>query len=177
MVHVGKGFDILKVEANVSLDLLVFKRFREDFIKIVLGTATNKLFDINSIKPEHKKIFTTQKDIVISTLNEAQKKGAYIRNDYKELINLAYLYLGENDKYKIHKPGTMHWARWLMKLLHSIKIVILKNNLLACTLRKGQLKLLKRFFFVFCYVPLWFTCPIGTTFAQNDIAFYKIVCT
>ena len=55
MVHVGKGFDILKVEANVSLDLLVFKRFREDFIKIVLGTATNKLFDINSIKPEHKK--------------------------------------------------------------------------------------------------------------------------
>ena len=115
MVHVGKGFDILKVEANVSLDLLVFKRFREDFIKIVLGTATNKLFDINSIKPEHKKIFTTQKDIVISTLNEAQKKGAYIRNDYKELINLAYLYLGENDKYKIHKSGTMHWARWLMK--------------------------------------------------------------
>ena len=53
MVHVGKGFDILKVEANVSLDLLVFKRFSEDFSKIVLGTATNKLFDINSIKPEH----------------------------------------------------------------------------------------------------------------------------
>ena len=60
------------------------KRFREYFNKIVLGTVTKKLFDINSIKPEHQKIFTTQKDIVISTLNEAQKKGAYIRNDYKE---------------------------------------------------------------------------------------------
>ena len=42
MVHVRKGFDILKVEANVSLDLLVFKSFREDFSNIV-------------IKPEHKK--------------------------------------------------------------------------------------------------------------------------
>ena len=31
-------------------------------------------------------------------------------------------------------------------------------------------------FFVFCYVPWWFTCPIGTAAAQNDIAFYKIVC-
>ena len=105
-----------------------------------------------------------------------RKKIANIRNDYKVLIHLVYLYLGENDKYKIHKPGTMHLARWLMKLLHSIKIVILKNNLLACTLRKGQLKLINRFFFVFCYVPWWFTCPIGTAAARNDISFYKIVC-
>ena len=55
-----------------------FKRFRDDFSRIVLGTAPKKLFDINSSKPEHQKVFTTQKDIVISTLKEAQKKGAYI---------------------------------------------------------------------------------------------------
>ena len=65
-----------------------------------------------------------------------------------------------------------------MRLLHSIKIVIFKNNLLACTLRKDHLKLLNKFviFFVFCYIPWWFTCPIGTAAAQNDIAFYNIVC-
>ena len=177
-IHVGKAFDILKVEVNASPDVLVFKRFREDFNKIALGTALKKLFDINSIKPEHQKFFTTQKDIVISTLKEAQKKGAYLRSDYKELIYLVYFYLGEIDKYEIHKPGATHRARWLMKLLHSIKIVILENNLLASTLRKGQLKLINRFvlFFVFCYVPWWFTCPIGTAAARNDIAFYKIVC-
>ena len=64
----------MKVEVNVSTDVLVFKRFREDFSKISHGTALRKLFDINSIKPEHQKFFTTQKDIVISTLKEAQKK-------------------------------------------------------------------------------------------------------
>ena len=48
-VHVGKVFDIVKVKVNVSPDLLVFKRFREYFSKIALGTATKKLFDINSI--------------------------------------------------------------------------------------------------------------------------------
>ena len=48
-VHVGKAFDILKVEVNVSPDLLVFKSFRENFSKITLGTVTKKLFDINNI--------------------------------------------------------------------------------------------------------------------------------
>ena len=75
-VHVGKVYDILKVEVNVSTDVLVFKRFREDFSKIAHGTALRKLFDINSIKPEHQKFFTTQNDIVISTLKKAQKKRA-----------------------------------------------------------------------------------------------------
>ena len=40
----GKAFDILKVEVNVSPDLLVFKRFRENFSKISLGTVPKKLF-------------------------------------------------------------------------------------------------------------------------------------
>ena len=38
----GKTFDILKVEVNVSPDLLVFKRFREDLSKIALRTVLNK---------------------------------------------------------------------------------------------------------------------------------------
>ena len=75
-IHVGKAFDILEVEVNASPDLMVFKRFREDFSQILLGTAPQKLFDINSIKPEHQKFFTTQKVIVIPTLKKAQKKRA-----------------------------------------------------------------------------------------------------
>ena len=57
--------------------MLVFKRFREDFSKIAHETAPRKLFDINIIKPEHQKFFTTQKDIVISTLKEAQKRSLH----------------------------------------------------------------------------------------------------
>ena len=34
----------MKGEVNVSPDLLVFKRFRENFSKIALGTVPNKLF-------------------------------------------------------------------------------------------------------------------------------------
>ena len=89
---------------------MFLKGLGKTFSKIALGTVPNKLFG-NSIKPEHQKFFPTQKDIVITTLKEAQKNGAWIRNYYKEWINLVYLYLGENDKYEIHKPGATHWAR------------------------------------------------------------------
>ena len=176
-VHVGRAFDILKVEVSVSPEILIFNRFKIDFSKIDHWKSPYSLFDIDNIKPENQKFYTTQKDIVISTLKEVQRKGAYLRNDYEELINLVYLYLGENDKYTIHKPGATHKARWLMKILHSIKIVILQNNLPSSTLRKGQLELIHRFvlFIVFCYVPWWFTCPIGTAAARNDLAFYNIL--
>ena len=90
---------------------MFFKGFRVIFSKIAIGTIPKILFDINSIKPEHQKCFPTQKDIVITTLKEAQKKGAWIRNYYEEWINLVYLYLGENYKYEIHKPGATDWAR------------------------------------------------------------------
>ena len=36
-VHVGKEFDILKVEVKLSPDLLVFKRFRTFSAKLYLG--------------------------------------------------------------------------------------------------------------------------------------------
>ena len=64
-----------------------------------------------------------------------------------------------------------------MKILHSIKIVILQNNLPASTLKSGQLKLIHRFvlFILLCYVPWWFTCPIGAAAVRKDFAFYNIV--
>ena len=43
-VHVGKAFDNLKVEVNVSPDLFVFKWFRENFSKIALWPVPKKLF-------------------------------------------------------------------------------------------------------------------------------------
>ena len=38
-VHVGKKFDILKVEVKLSPDLLVFKRFRKFSAKLYLGQS------------------------------------------------------------------------------------------------------------------------------------------
>ena len=87
------------------------------------------------------------------------------------------MYLGENADYEIHKPGATHKARWLMKLLHTLKIVILEKSLpdMIFGRNKRMIVQIKRFtvFFVFCYVPWWFTCPLATSAARNDILFYQ----
>ena len=43
-VHVGKEFDMFKVEVNVSTDLLVFKRFRKFSAKFYLGQSQKIYF-------------------------------------------------------------------------------------------------------------------------------------
>ena len=42
--HVGKEFDILKVEVKLSPDLLVFKRFRKFSAKLYLGQSQRNYF-------------------------------------------------------------------------------------------------------------------------------------
>ena len=43
-VHVGKEFDILKVEVRLSPDLLVFKRSRKFSAKLYLGQSQRNYF-------------------------------------------------------------------------------------------------------------------------------------
>lgn len=179
-IHIGHAWDILGVEVSSGPEISIFNRFKNNFHHIPLEMATLQLFDIDSIPSEHKEFFSSQTKVVVSTLNYVKDKGVYLRGDYQELLNLVLMYLGETPASKsiIHKPGATHKARWLMKLLHSLKIVILEDSLPTDILRRGQIEKVQRFvkFFVFCYVPWWFTCPIGTSAARNDLQFYNIVC-
>ena len=179
-VHISKAWDILNVETSSGPEIGIFNRFKNNFNLIPLATSKKQLFDINSVESKHKVFFSDQRLFVISTLKEVQKKGAYKRDDYKELINLVLMYLGENENYEIHKPGATHKARWLMKLLHTLKIVMLEKSLpnMIFGRSKRMSVQIKRFvlFLVFCYVPWWFTCPIATSAARNDILFYQTMC-
>ena len=73
------------------------------------------------------------------------------------------------------KPGALHKARWMAKILYSIKIVLLQRQI--ATLPRGtittpaQLKKIVRFvqFIVFCYVPWWLTAPSPAAAPANDI--------
>ena len=77
---------------------------------------------------------------------------------------------------RFYRPGAMHKARWMAKLLYAIKMVLLgsiiqrdlpKGQIFA----RGQLVKLKRFvlFTVFYYVPWWLTSPISSSAPKNDL--------
>ena len=102
------------------------------------------------------------------------------RGDYKELIFLTLLYLRyEYTKFtKFQKPGAYHKARWMAKLLYSIKMTLLKKQILDMKISTiTQMKKIDRFseFIVYCYVPWWITATITTAAPINDLKLMKIL--
>ena len=95
----------------------------------------------------------------------------FVRGDYKELVELSLLYLGDTSvPFKsFKKPGALHKARWMFKILYSIKIVLLSQNITkavgvnVCT-NNTQFNKLQNFvnFVVYVYAPWWPQCPIAT---------------
>ena len=111
----------------------------------------------------------------IVDLCRSMLRGKFIRCDYKELAELTVLYLTgdlQDGDFKFKRPGALHRARWMSKLLYSIKMVILSeeirkqsNNKSKRVFQKGQLKKIQDFvkFSIFNYVPWWW-------FASSKVA-------
>lgn len=105
----------------------------------------------------------------------------WLRGDYKELVQLVILYLdgasqADEDPVKFLRPGAVHKARFMGKLLYAYKLVLLASKISA-DLPKGsvfcanQLPRLERFvkFVTFCYVPWWLTCSLACDAPVNDL--------
>ena len=111
-------------------------------------------------------------------------KKKHPRDDYKELIELSLTYLGRPPaNFKLRKPGAVHTARWMGKLIYSIKIVLLMNqideNASINIFRRGnkQQKSLVGFvdFLVSCYMSWWINAASVASAPQNDIDFFNNV--
>ena len=93
---------------------------------------------------------------------------------------LCYLYLQDRDTItdfkKFYHPGALHKARWIAKIIYSIKMVLLGTSInrdlpKGFVFARSQLPKLKRFvqFVVFCYVPWWLTCLIPSAAPSHDL--------
>ena len=84
------------------------------------------------------------------------------RDDYKELLQLALLFLGEPltvaDVY-IHAPGAFHRARWMAKIIYCFKIFLFRAQF---HLSLRELSDLREFniFIMKIYLKTWYcgTC-------------------
>ncbi|XP_065660517.1 uncharacterized protein LOC136084475 [Hydra vulgaris] len=50
------------------------------------------------------------------------------RDDYKELLQLYYVFLGSEGTFSFCAPGAMHHTRWMAKAIYSIKIFLVKDQ-------------------------------------------------
>jgi len=169
-VHV---FNALKIETSKSSEISLFKRFQKhwDHISYAKGESLAKT-DSPVYNDEAKQLLSSWKS---NALNTIQTSISYSREDYKELSQLCQAVLNNNDPGRLRQGG-MHKARWMSKIIYSIKICLLKEQISA--LSRGTLttqhqeEKLKEFV-VYIYCDWWLRCQSATDAPWLDLCLYK----
>jgi hypothetical protein len=166
----------IMLEAVVSLslsvssgpDIQIFKRFKANWLKLDKQT-----YQTAADCPVTVLITDNIKEDIIrfamKQLDECQP-----RDDYKELLELSIIFLGGTPKSGVNfkKPGAHHRARWMAKVIYSMKIWMFKSQF---KLTKSEEKGLRDIscFAVEVYLKSWFTAPAATSAPRMDLQLLK----
>ncbi|XP_057336479.1 uncharacterized protein LOC130675041 [Microplitis mediator] len=107
----------------------IFNRFRNNWSMI---DTTN--YEIGIEDEAIKNILFEKKDEILIFI-EDQFENRHPRDDYREFLELSYIFLGGIPKsgVKFKAPGAMHHARWLSKALYCLKIFMFKKQFFVKT--------------------------------------------
>lgn len=183
--HIGEVilshvFNDLKIEVSKSPDILLFQRFRKNFDMIPHSGQISDLsiMKMGEFNVEQKAILY---DLKKEAINVLKSKIDWTRDDYREFVELSLLFLNEfnGTNIKFQRPGALHKARWMAKLLYSIKICVLEQQISilppGTVTTSHQVSKIRNFvhFVVLIYSPWWTTCSSAVEAPQNDLMLYK----
>ena len=131
--HVGEiilthVFQDLHIETSKSPEITLFARFRKNFD--LLPHSSDQLlakYDSSSLSEEAQSVLVEYRS---SVLELTKSELSFRRDNYREFAELCTLFLDgvEGEKtVTLKRPGALHKARWMAKLLYSIKICLLEE--------------------------------------------------
>jgi len=115
-----------------------------------------------------------------STLETLSQKLDFKRDDYKEFLELCIVFLGGKSDIRFGRPGALHKARWMAKILYAIKICLLETPILqlppGTISTQQQLSKLKDFvlFATLIYSSWWFSCESDLQLYQNLLKYAAV---
>lgn len=182
--HVGEVmltqvFNDLKIEVSKSPEVSVFSRFRKHYESIQHISRENlTLFDSCSFSDGTSDLVQEWRK---EALQLAKDSAQHQRDDYKEFSELCLLYLDgpKEHEFSLKRPGAIHKARWMAKLLYSTKIVLLQQEISALppgtiTTKQQSLKFHDFVTFVcLIYSSWWNTCTKAVDAPWNDLCLFK----
>ena len=98
------------------------------------------------------------------------EKGALPREDYRELVELVLIFLGQIPSRGVHfrVPGAFHHARWMAKLIYVLKIYLFQSQF-KLTKHEKTSCLEFGLFVALIYVQSWITSPNSCDAPINDL--------
>lgn len=149
-------------------DTPIFKRFKEAWTNI-----KSKNFEVGISDPEVAKAIEEVKGDLINFLKNSLEKK-YARDDYEELLELVYIFLGEVPVkgVKFRLPGAIHHARWMSKAIYALKIFLFREHFQLTERELNGLRIVC-IFLVKLYVKCWIRVPFAVEAPHQDLTFLK----
>ena len=165
----------LAVEVSKSPEVTVFTKFKSKWDQLTYNDMSNLSF------PVIDGYILGEKKLQIIAMCQELLAEKIVRCDYKEVVELTLLYLSGDGNYTtFNRPGALHKARWMAKILYSLKMVLLSDKIedelpKGSVFASGQLQKIQTFvkFCVFVYVPWWLTSPNSAAAPYNDLMLIK----
>jgi hypothetical protein len=149
-------------------DIGLFKRFKSYWPKIAMVDYKPGIQDADVASALHD-VTGNVSQFCIQQLEVTQP-----RDDYRELLELTIIFLGGIPPRGVHfaKPGAMHRARFMARLIYSLKIFAFRT---VFKLTPRELQGMKEFcvFGIKHYIKSWFTCRLPTAAPKNDLDLLK----
>ena len=162
-----RGVFELKMPKTTGPNIQLFKKFQNSWPEI------NK----NNYIPG------THDDYVLKHINDIQKKieifknytkMSHPRDDYKELLELAIIFLGgiPLGGISFKMPGAFHHARWMAKIIYTLKIFIFRNEF---PLNQEEYSSIRDtcVFLINIYIEPWILTPMAAMAPRVDLEFIK----
>ena len=94
------------------------------------------------------------------------------RDDYRELLELTVIYLGDIPARGIRfmQTGAFHQDRWMDRVIYAIKMTLFHAQFVMSKRKQAGMQRFAIFVIKF-YVRYWFISPLAATASANDLIF------
>lgn len=166
-VVLRSAFEI-KTDIASAPDVPIFKRFQKSWPNIDVKNFQIGLEDIYIFQSMEDR----NEELAIFCINQLQQHQP--RDDYKELLELTIIFLGQTppDGIFFKVPGPINHARWMAKAIYSLKIFLFRNEF-KLTLKEHNAFRDLCIFIVRLYIQQWFRAPVASRAPNLDLDFIK----
>lgn len=154
--------------ASTGPDTLIFKKFKLAWSKI-----NKKNFKSGVSDPFVLTYVENIADDAISFVKN-QLLEYQPRDDYKELLKLTLIFLGDIPETDIsfRAPGGIHRARWMANAIYCLKMYLFRNEFKLTESEASSIRDVC-IFAVRIYVKYWFVTPSAVCAPRNDLQLLK----
>ena len=164
----GAAFKSCMPASSSGPEAQLFKKFQSDWPNIDKSVYESGITDATI----RSNILSEKERIIEFTLNQLLTHQP--RDDYRELLELTMIFLGENPPHGLcfRTPGPIHHARWMSKAIYCLKVWLFRSQFNLTTKEEKGLRAMCMFISLI-YVEHWFTAPCAIQAPRRDLNLIK----